>query len=409
MELILIVDCGVSRGQSLAKQIRARGVYSEIVPGFTSWEKIKELNPKGIITLGAPGNELEKQLRADCIPVWELGDFAPRQDELERFLNKCQCSRDWNLDMFIDQSVEEIKTQVGTSQVICGLSGGIDSSVAALLAHKAVKDQLICIYVDNGLMREGESKQVMSTFQGRFQIPLVHVDARERFLSQLAGVEDPEEKRKIIGTEFIRVFREEAAKIGAAPFLVQGTLYSDVVESGAEKGAFVKSHHNVGGLPSNLPFELVEPLKRLFKDEVRVVAEKLSLPEEIVWRHPFPGPGLAIRIMGAVTSQKLTIVRQADAIAMEEIRQAGLYKKIWQALVVLTNMRTVGVFQGERTYDYVVALRFVDSEDGMSADWSKVPFEVLEKISHRLLQEVPGISRVVYDISPKPPATIEWE
>ncbi len=409
MELVLIVDFSASRGQEVAKRVRAEGVYSEIVPGFAPWEKIKELNPKGIITVGEPAKELEKQLDAGPIPVWALGGSVPGPAELADFLDQCLCQRDWSLASFINRSVAEIKAQVGTSQVVCGLSGGIDSSVAALLVHKAVKDQLKCIYVDNGLMREGESDEVIQTFRGRFQIPLVHVDARERFLSKLAGVSDPEEKRQIIGTEFIRVFEEEAAKLGAVPYLVQGTLYSDVVESGAEEGAFVKSHHNVGGLPENLRFELVEPLKRLFKDEVRAVANKLDLPEEVVGRHPFPGPGLAIRIIGEVTSRKLAIIRRADAIAMDEIKRAGLYKKIWQALVVLTNMRTVGVSQGERTYDYVAALRFVDSEDGMNADWSKVPWDVLGQISSRLLKEVPGIGRVVYDISPKPPATIEWE
>ncbi len=409
MELVLIVDFGASRGQEAVKRVRAAGVYSEIVPGFTSWEKIKELNPKGIITVGEPVGELEKQLDAGPIPVWALGDLLPEQAELADFLAQCSCERDWSLASFIDRSVAEIKAQVGTSQVVCGLSGGIDSSVAAVLVHKAVKGQLKCIYVDNGLMREGESEQIIKTFQGRLQIPLVHVDARERFLGRLAGVTDPEEKRRIIGGEFIRVFEEEAAKLGAAPYLVQGTLCSDVVESGAAEGAFVKSHHNVGGLPANLQFELVEPLKRLFKDEVRAVAKELNLPQEIIWRHPFPGPGLAIRIIGEVTSRKLAIIRRADAIVGEEIRRAGLYQKIWQALVVLTNMRTVGVSRGERTYDYVAALRFVDSKDGLNADWSKVPWEVLEQISGRLLKEVPGIGRVVYDISPKPPATIEWE
>jgi GMP synthase (glutamine-hydrolysing) len=318
----------------------------------------------------------------------------------------------WTPAAAIEEQVERIRIVVGSERVLCALSGGVDSAVAALLVHKAVGDQLTCVFVDHGLLRENEAEQVVETFSGHFRVPLVHVQAQRRFLSRLSGVSDPEEKRKIVGEEFIRVFEEEARKLGNVPFLVQGTLYSDVIESGgAEDGvaAKIKSHHNVGGLPADMRMELVEPLRLLFKDEVRRVGEELGLPERMVWRQPFPGPGLAIRIVGDVTEERLAILRRADAILLEEIRRADLYRDLWQSFAVLPAIRSVGVQGDERTYAYPVVVRAVTSEDAMTADWARLPYEVLEAISSRIINEIPGVNRVVYDISSKPPATIEWE
>ncbi len=295
--------------------------------------------------------------------------------------------------------------------MICGLSGGVDSAVAALLVHKAVGDQLTCVFVDHGLLRENEAEQVVETFGGHFHVPLVHVDARERFLTRLAGVTEPEEKRAIVGEEFIRVFEDEAHKLGDVRFLVQGTLYSDVIESGGEVGVAskIKSHHNVGGLPADMRMELVEPLRSLFKDEVRRVGEQLGLPERMVWRHPFPGPGLAIRIIGDVTEERLAILRHADAVLLEEVRKAGLYRELWQCFAVLPAIRSVGVQGDERTYAYPIVIRAVTSEDAMTADWARLPYELLDTIASRIVNEVAGVNRVALDLSSKPPATIEWE
>jgi len=336
----------------------------------------------------------------------------------------------WTPAAVIEEQVERIRAQVGSERVICGLSGGVDSAVAALLVHKAVGDQLTCVFVDHGLLRENEAGQVVETFARHFHVPLVHVEAQARFLSRLAGVEDPESKRKIVGEEFIRVFEEEARKLslqrpesaGADPgrakrlgdvrFLVQGTLYSDVIESGggeAGVAAKIKSHHNVGGLPEDMRMELVEPLRLLFKDEVRRVGEELGLPERMVWRQPFPGPGLAIRIVGEVTAERLEILRAADAVLQEEIRRAGLYRDLWQSFAVLPAIRSVGVQGDERTYAYPIVIRAVTSEDAMTADWARLPYEVLDTISSRIVNEVPGVNRVALDLSSKPPATIEWE
>jgi GMP synthase (glutamine-hydrolysing) len=324
----------------------------------------------------------------------------------------CRCGGDWKMSDFVTQTTEAVREQVGDATVICGLSGGVDSSVVASLIHEAIGDQLVCIFVDNGLLRRNERENVVSTFRDHFHIDLRVVDWSNQFLNALAGVTDPQQKRCIIGAEFIEAFKAEAEKIPNAKFLAQGTLYPDVIESGAKEGnpaANIKIHHNVGGLPAELGFELIEPLRDLFKDEVRVVGEYVGLPEDIVWRHPFPGPGLAVRIVGEVTPQRLELLRSADEILIDEIRAAGLYRKISQALAVLLPVSTVGVMGDERSYENVVAIRAVETPDFMTADFSQVPYEVLGLIANRIINEVRGVNRVVYDVSSKPPATIEWE
>ena len=323
--------------------------------------------------------------------------------------NVCGVEPGWTMADYINKQVKEIKGKAGDKKVICGLSGGVDSSVASALVHRALGKQLTCIFVDHGLLRKGEARQVKRTFGEEFNIPLVYVDARKRFLNKLKGIKDPEKKRKIIGNEFIRVFEEEARKLEDAEYLVQGTIYSDVIESGSDTADTIKSHHNVGGLPEDMDFELIEPLRMLFKDEVRKLGEVLGLPEEIVWRQPFPGPGLAIRVIGSIDEKKLKILREADAIVREEIKKADLYRDIWQSFAVLPDIRSVGVMGDERTYAYPVVLRAVTSDDAMTADWARLPYEVLEKISNRIVNEVSGVNRVVYDITSKPPGTIEWE
>ncbi|BAT71196.1 GMP synthase (glutamine-hydrolysing) [Thermosulfidibacter takaii ABI70S6] len=324
--------------------------------------------------------------------------------------NICKCKKDWNMEDFIEKSIKEIREKVKDAQVICALSGGVDSSVVTMLLHKAIGDQLIPIFVDNGLLRKNEAKKVRETFK-KLGVKLHFVDASQRFLDALKGVTDPEKKRKIIGELFIRVFEEEAAKFKNAKFLAQGTLYPDVIESISVWGpsATIKSHHNVGGLPEKFNFELIEPLRLLFKDEVRQIGKLLGLPDYIINRHPFPGPGLAIRVIGEVTKDKLDILREADAIVVEEIKKAGLYESLWQAFAVLLPVKTVGVMGDERTYEYVIAVRAVESVDGMTADWAKLPYQLLQRISNRIINEVQGVNRVVYDISSKPPSTIEWE
>lgn len=329
---------------------------------------------------------------------------------LRNFLfNVCGCKGDWDMGSFVDQAVASIRAQVGNKRVLCALSGGVDSSVAAVLVHKAIGDQLTCVFVNHGFLRKDEPEQVVKTFRDGFHMNLVYADATERFMNRMSGVTDPEQKRKIIGEEFIRVFEAEAAKLGDIEFLVQGTLYPDVIESGTATAAVIKSHHNVGGLPEDMKFSLVEPLRDLFKDEVRALGRELNLPEEIVWRQPFPGPGLAIRIIGEVTEERLEILREADSIVYQEIKIADLYRKVWQSFAVLPAMKSVGVMGDERTYAYTVGLRIVSSEDGMTADWVRLPYEVLDTISRRIVNEVKGVNRIVYDITSKPPSTIEWE
>jgi GMP synthase (glutamine-hydrolysing) len=340
----------------------------------------------------------------------EVAHTERGQEILKAFLyDAAHCRPTWTNVSIIEHAVDEIRAQVGTERVICGLSGGVDSAVAAAIVHKAVGDQLTCVFVDTGLLRRNEAEQVEDTFRRQFAVDLVHVKAGDRFLGALDDVIDPERKRKTIGELFIRVFEEAARELGDARFLVQGTLYPDVVESGGADNANIKSHHNVGGLPDDMEFELVEPLRNLFKDEVRAVGEELGLPEEIVWRQPFPGPGLAVRIVGTITPERVEILQQADAIVVEEIKRAGLYREIWQSFAVLPAVKTVGVQGDDRTYAYPIVLRAVTSDDAMTADWARLPYEVLERISSRIINEVPGVNRVAYDITSKPPGTIEWE
>ncbi len=379
-------------------------------------DRIEELAPGFMVTATSEHSPCAA-LKHESKPFFAV-QFHPEvvhsligNDVLANFIfSVCGCSPSWTMKSFIEETVREIKDEVGNGKVICALSGGVDSSVTAALVHRAIGDQLSCVYVDNGLMRIGESETIIRFFREKTNLRLLDIDAEDYFLSELAGVVDPEEKRRRIGHGFIKIFEKEAKSLGEVKYLAQGTLYPDVIESVSFRGkAPIKAHHNVGGLPERMKLELIEPLRELFKDEVRLLGLELGLPEEAIFRQPFPGPGLGIRIMGEVTGERLFILRQADRIVLEEMKEAGWYRKVWQSFAVLLPIQTVGVMGDGRTYEHVIAIRAVDSKDAMTADWSRLPYDLLERISSRIINEVRGVNRVVYDISSKPPSTIEWE
>ena len=509
-ETVIVLDFGGQYNQLIARRVRECNVYCEIYSYKTDIEKIKEIQPKGIIFTGGPnsaylpdsptytkeifelgipilgicyGSQLMMHLlggKVEVAPVREYGKIEVTVDTssalfenvsekticwmshndyiskaapgfeiiahtddcpvaavanveknlyatqfhpevlhtkegkkmLSNFVyNVCRCAGDWHMDSFVEESIKAIREKVGDGKVLCALSGGVDSSVAAVMLSKAVGNQLTCVFVDHGLLRKNEGDEVEAVFgpDGPYDLNFIRVNAQERFYAKLKGVEEPEKKRKIIGNEFVYVFDDEASKLKGVDFLAQGTLYTDIIESGTETAQTIKSHHNVGGLPEDMQFELIEPLNTLFKDEVRALGTEMGMPDEVVWRQPFPGPGLAIRVMGEITEEKLETVRESDAILREEIAKAGLDRDVWQYFTVNTGVRSVGVMGDGRTYDYTIAIRAITSIDGMTADFAKIPWEVLQKISVRIVNEVDHVNRIVYDITSKPPATVEWE
>ncbi len=424
-EKVLIIDFGGHYSQLIARRVRELSVYCDIYPSTYTLEKVKEYKPLGIILTGEQANVFEdvdnfkaclKQY--DC-PVMEIYDEIVKEvcsednNQIKDFLyNDCKCKGEWTMSQFTKNIIEEIKEKVGNGKVLLALSGGVDSSVCAVLLSKAIGNQLTCVFVDHGLLRKNEADEVEAVFgkNGTYDLNFIRVNAQQRFYGKLKGVTDPEKKRKIIGEEFIRVFEEEAKKIGKVDFLAQGTIYPDIIESGVGKHGMVKSHHNVGGLPSVVDFkEIIEPLRALFKDEVRKVGLEIGLPEHLVFRQPFPGPGLGVRIIGEITEEKVRIVQDADFIYREEIAKAGLNKSISQYFAAITNMQSVGVRGDKRTYEYAIALRAVLTSDFMTAKWAKIPYDVLDKVSSRIVKEVEGVNRVLYDCTSKPPATIEFE
>ena len=432
-DMIVILDLGSHENTVLARAIRALGVYSEIYPHDITVEELKALsNVKGIIINGGPNNvidgvaiDVNPAIYAMGIPVMAAGHdkaacevkLAEFTDDIEAIKNAvkafvfdtCKAEANWNMTNFVNDQIELIKRQVGDKKVLLALSGGVDSSVVAALLLKAIGDNLVCVHVNHGLMRKGESEDVVEVFSNQLKANLIYLDVTDRFLDKLAGVEDPEQKRKIIGSEFIRVFEEEARKLDGIDFLGQGTIYPDCIESLSITGTVIKSHHNVGGLPEKMNLKLCEPLRLLFKDEVRRVGRELGMPEHLITRHPFPGPGLAVRILGDITPEKVRILQDADDIFIQGLRDWGLYDQVWQAGVILLPVQSVGVMGDERTYERAVALRAVTSTDAMTADWAHLPYEFLGKVSNDIINKVKGVNRVTYDISSKPPATIEWE
>ena len=432
-DMIVILDLGSHENTVLARAIRALGVYSEIYPHDITKEELQALpNVKGVIINGGPNNVIDG-VEIDVLPeIYEAGypvmaaghAKALCEVKLEQFTNDeeaiksavksfvfdtCKAEANWNMKNFVNDQVELVRRQVGDKKVLLALSGGVDSSVVAALLLKAIGDNLVCVHVNHGLMRKGESEAVIDVFGKQLCANLIYVDATERFLTKLEGVEDPEQKRKIIGGEFIRVFEEEARKLDGIDFLGQGTIYPDIVESGTKTAKMVKSHHNVGGLPEDLQFALVEPLKQLFKDEVRACGVELGLPYEMVYRQPFPGPGLGVRCLGAITRDRLEAVRESDAILREEFAKAGLDKKVWQYFTIVPDFKSVGVRNNARSYDWPVIIRAVNTIDAMTASIEHIDWEILDRITKRILDEVPTVNRVCYDMSPKPSATIEWE
>lgn len=431
-DMIVILDLGSTENSTIARAVRALGVYSEIYPHDITLSALKALpNAKGIIVNGGPNNvvdgvkiDVSPEVYQSGLPILAVAHDAPCGDKLECWpkeesaleaairpfvFDVCKAEANWNMQNFIADQIELVRRQVGEKRVLLALSGGVDSSVVAALLLKAIGSQLTCVHVNHGLMRKGESEQVVEVFQNQLGANLVYVDASERFLTKLAGVADPEQKRKIIGAEFIRVFEEEARKLAGIDFLAQGTIYPDIVESGTKTAKMVKSHHNVGGLPEDLQFELVEPLRQLFKDEVRACGLELGLPDGMVFRQPFPGPGLGVRCLGAIDRDRLESVRESDAILREEFQKAGLDKTVWQYFTVVPDFQSVGVRDNARCFEYPVIIRAVNTVDAMEATVEQIEWPVLLKITDRILREVKGVNRVCYDLSPKPTATIEWE